>query len=105
MLLPEDTFEYVAVIPDHRDTIFSCDAPSTRHEGDQHGRSCSCLVGTIPRLYIEDAGPTPNPGPHAPATQRSRLRLIASDRQNASVAEASFVLDQGVISALRAKVL
>jgi len=97
---PECTFEYVAEIPDHAGVNFSCDASSRFPENDGH-RTLPRLVGPTPRLHVEDAGPTPNPGPRSPATRRSRLRLVASDPRNATVAESSFILDQGVISALR----
>jgi hypothetical protein len=97
---PEGTFEYVAEVPDHAGVTFSCDASSRLLGNEGHG-SRSRLVGPTPRLHVEDAGPTPNPGPRSPATQRSRLRLTASERRNATVAETSFILDQGVISALR----
>lgn len=59
------------------------------------------LVGPSPWLQVEDAGPTPNPSASNPATERSRLRLTAADKRQASVAEISFILDRGVISALR----
>ena len=61
----------------------------------------SRLLGPNPWLQVEDAGPTPNPSVSNPATERSRLRLTAADRRQASVAEASFILDRGVISALQ----
>ena len=100
VISPQCTFEYVAEIPDYEGVTFSCDASSRFLGNDAHGAPCR-LVGPTPRLYIEDAGPTPNPGPRTPATQRSRLRLTASDTRNATVAETSFILDQGLISALR----
>lgn len=95
------TFEYVAVIPDHMGATFSCDMLLRPLTTDPRSNAPTRLVGPTPRLHVEDAGPTPNPSSRAPASQRSRLRLIAADRRNASVAEASFVLDDGVISALR----
>jgi hypothetical protein len=98
----EGTFEYVAVVPDGSGTCFSCVAqlrsPPGSHALDTARER---LVGPTPLLDVSDAGPTPNPGPRNPATQRSRLKLTAAERRNASVAEASFVLDQGVISVLR----
>ena len=110
---PEGTFEYVVVVPDRYGTVFSCVAqlrkPSAaarwaaRLSFGRHAQDTPCarLVGPNPILHVGDAGPTPNPDPRNPATQRSRLTLTAAERQNASVAEASFILDQGVISALR----
>jgi hypothetical protein len=59
------------------------------------------LVGQNPHLHITNAGPTPNPSPSNPATQRSLLRLVASEGQKATMAEASVILDRGVIAALR----
>jgi len=114
MVIPlQGTFEYVAVVPDQAGTGFSCQArlrePSAgarwaaRLPFGKHAQDAPCarLVGPQPILHVGDAGPTPNPGPRNPATQRSRLTLTAAERQNATVAEASFLLDQGVISALR----
>jgi hypothetical protein len=60
------------------------------------------LVGHAPILHITDAGPTPNPGPRFPATQRTRIRLVAQGKKYASVAEVSFLVDKGIISSLRA---
>lgn len=102
MVLPLScTFEYVGVIPDHASTTFSCDIQSRPGTYDPLSGIPSSLVGPTPRLHVEDAGPTPNPGPRIPASQRSRLRLVAANRQNASLEETSFILDRGVISALR----
>jgi hypothetical protein len=103
MVLPlEETFEYFAVISNQPGVTFSCDAKLLRPlRNDPLGTTCSRLLGPTPQLHVEAAGPAPNPGPSNPATQRSRLRLIAADRRNATFAEASFILDQGVISALR----
>jgi len=106
---PAGTFEYVARIPDRLGTVFSCAAKLWRQPGEHDrdavlarwlGLGPTRLVGPTPLLEISDAGPTPNHGPLNPARQRSRLNLIAK-RRNATVAEASFILDQGVISALR----
>jgi hypothetical protein len=96
----EGTFEYVAVVPDGSSTVFSCPAQLRKPAGNE-GPDTTRLLGPSPRLHVSDAGATPNPGPRNPATQRSRLRLAASGKQYASVAELSFVLDRGVISALR----
>ena len=94
----QGTFEYVAVVPDRAGTVFSCQARLQRQLGDlEHN---SRLLGPSPLLQVEDAGPTPNPSASNPATDRSRLRLIAADRRHASIAEASFILDRGIISAL-----
>ena len=94
MALPlSSTFEYVAVIPDHAGATFSCDIQSRPGTYDPLSAIPSRLVGPTPRLHVEDAGPTPNPGPRTPASQRSRLRLVAAKRQNASVEETSFILD------------
>ena len=104
MAIPlEGTFEYVAVIPDLRGMVFSCEAQLQRVVNDAQGSIRSRLVGPNPVLHVEDAGPTPNPNSRNPATQRCRLRLTAAERGHASFAEASFILDRGVISALHPK--
>src|SRR5215831_5877134 len=100
MAIPlQGTFEYVAEVPDREGAVFSCPTWSQRQlDGDlEH---ISRLVGPSPLLQVEDAGPTPNPSLSNPATERSRLTLTAPDRRRASVAEVSFLLDRGVISAL-----
>lgn len=103
MIPPQGTFEYVAVVPDRPGTGFSCVAQLRRPLGtNAQDTARARLVGPTPLLQVVDAGATPNPGPRNPATLRTRLRLTAAERQNASVSEASFILDQGVISALRA---
>src|SRR5215469_4641394 len=101
MISPEATFEYVAVMPDELGATFSCNAESSRVGNDQQHRVSKRLVGSTPKLHVEDAGPTPDPGPSNPATQRSRIRLIASEKANALVAETSIILDRGLILALR----
>lgn len=95
----QGTFEYVAVVPDRAGAVFSCYARSQRQLGGDL-EHIPRLVGPSPFLQIEDAGPTPNPSVSNAATERSRLRLIAADRRQASVAEASVMLDRGVIRAL-----
>jgi hypothetical protein len=92
----QGTFEYIAVVPDRVGTVFSCQARLLGTEIEH----CARLVGPNPWLQVEDAGPTPNPSESDPATERSRLRLTAADRRQATIAEASFILDRGVISAL-----
>jgi hypothetical protein len=100
---PEGTFEYVAVVPDGSTTSFSCAARLRKPPGSDGSDTARLrLLGPTPRLHVSEAGATPNPGPRNPATQRSRLRLISSEKTSATIAEASFFLDKGVISALRA---
>jgi len=95
----QGTFEYVAVVPDRAGAVFSCYTRSQRQLGGDL-EHIPRLVGPSPLLQVQDAGPTPNPSVSNPATERSRLRLTAVDRRQASVAEASVILDRGVISAL-----
>ena len=97
----QGTFEYVAVVPDRAGAVFSCHTRSQRQLGGDLDH-IPRLVGPSPLLQVEDAGPTPNPNVSNPATERSRVRLTAPDRRQASIAEASFILDRGVISALQA---
>jgi len=97
---PEGTFEYVAVVPDHQGTNFSCEVASDRTSSD--GASATVrLVGQKPRLRVEDTGPPSHPRPANPAVDCSRLTLTANDKDLSTVAEVSFMLDRGVIAALR----
>lgn len=95
----QGTFEYVAVVPDWQGNAFCCQARLQGQLGNDR-EQISRLVGPSPWLQVEDAGPTPNPSVSNPATERSRLRLTATDTREASVAEASFIVDRGVMSAL-----
>jgi hypothetical protein len=102
MVIPrQGTFQYVTVVPDRSSTVFSCPAQLSRPSRNE-GPDLTRLLGPTPQLSVSDAGAPSNPGPSNPATQRSRLRLTASGRQYATVAEVCFFLDRGVISALRA---
>jgi hypothetical protein len=98
---PEGTFEYVTVVPNLSSTVFSCPAQLWRPSRNE-GPDITRLLGPTPQLHVSDAGAPSNPGPRNPATQRSHLRLTASGKQHATVAEVRFFLDRGVISALRA---
>jgi len=101
------TFDYVAKIPvDWENSGGSCEARltysiKTRGNKLRDGR----LVGHTPRLQIEDAGPTPNPGwdrgVWLPNVLRSRIKLTAPHRRLASVATASFFVDTNVVAALQ----
>jgi len=93
MVIP--SFEYVAVLPDRQGTTFSCEARPSRRLG------IDARLGSNLVLHVDDAGPTACPNPRNPATQRSRLRLWAAEGCPATVAELSFLLDRGVISALQ----
>jgi hypothetical protein len=99
----EDTFHYVAVIPDRAGTEFTCategvERPESNWAGDFDRR----LVGYKPLLEVRDGGATPDPGTLNPATQRSRITLIATDKNSSLVERISFFLDSGLITALRA---
>jgi len=96
------TFEYVAVIPEAVRPQFSC--PMQLRQPIRNGDSTfpmDRLVGDAPILHITDAGPTPDPGPRSPATQRSRIRLVALRKKHATVAEVTFLLDKGMVSSLQ----
>src|SRR5581483_6921845 len=101
LILATGTFEYVATIPEHAGTDFQCSA-RLLYGSDSHQPPHTRLVGLSPQIEFTDAGPTPNPDLLHPATERSCVRLVAVDREFASVAETRFMLDRGLVSKLRA---
>lgn len=95
------TFDYVAMIPEGGISVSF--RAQLRQPIKLSGNKLADfrLVGHAPEVRITDLARPPNPGPSNPATSRSRVTLRALDREYAQDSEASFVLDRGLISALR----
>ena len=91
------TFAYVAVVPDDGG-VFECAARPAEPLLDTEAR----LVGLSPSLHVSDAGLTPDANSERPLVMRSLIRLTATARRRASVAEASFHVDRALARSMRA---
>ena len=110
VMSPAGTFDYQVTVPEgHPEAAFPWPlrlrAPVG---GDRHSASGRRLVGHSPALHITSAGfPTERAivgrtGLQVPKTLRSRFSLNATERTLATVACASFHVDEGVTARLRA---
>jgi hypothetical protein len=103
MMPPSATFAYVVRVPDGG----TKNAPWVMDSLELHtptGKPLSDnrLVGWKPLLHINDAGLTPNPSVSRPSVLRSELRLVATDKECASVSTVSYFLDRALVNVLRA---
>jgi hypothetical protein len=100
---PCGTFRYFTIVPaepwDERSLWPVQLAEKIDERGDElHD---SRLTGLSPHLEVTDGGPTPNPNVSRPAVFRSRLRLIASAIENATVSSASFYVAKDLMSSFK----
>jgi hypothetical protein len=98
MISPSGTFDYLVIIPEARnDGGFECRAetrgPVVRKGSNSAGAK---LVGFSPQVRVTDAGSQSDPGLRPPWSlrKRSQITLIATARDQAFVAEASFYIDK-----------
>jgi hypothetical protein len=96
MIAPAGTFDYVVIVPEARsEGGFECRA-ETRGQVIRKGSDLkdSRLVGIFPLVRVTDAGPSSDPDLRPPWSlrKRSRVTLVATTRDQASVAEVSFSL-------------
>ena len=103
MISPSATFDYLVIVPEVRsEGGFECRAetrvPVVRTETiwDDPKLADVRLVGISPEVRVTDAGPPSDPGLRPPWSlrKRSRVTLVATAQDQASVAEASFYIDK-----------
>jgi hypothetical protein len=92
------TFDYLVIVPEGRsEDGFECPA-ETRGPVVRTGSNSADarLVGVSPQVRVTDAGPPSNPGLRPPWSlrRRSRITLVATAKDRASIAEASFYIDK-----------
>jgi hypothetical protein len=101
MIPPSGTFDYLVIVPEARSARseggFECRA-ETRSPVVRTGSNLedSRLVGISPQVRVTDAGPPSDPGLRPPWSlrKRSRITLVATAQDQASVGEASFYIDK-----------
>jgi hypothetical protein len=98
MVPPSGTFDYVVIVPEARNEgAFECRA-ETRGPVVRKGSNLADarLVGISPRIRVTDAGPQSDPNLRPPWSlrKRSRITLVATAQDQASIAEASFYIDK-----------
>jgi hypothetical protein len=103
MVMPlSGTFAYSTTVPVGAQDAFPWKMKSLesfRPSGDPlHDKR---LVGWSPLLYVREAGLPPNPGPSVHSVERSEIRLVATDKKDASLETASYFVDRVLFRALR----
>ena len=106
MIPPSGTFDYQLIVPEARsEGGFECGA-ETRIPVVRSGSNLQDdrLIGISPQVSVSDAGPPSTPGLRPPWSllKRSRITLVATARDQASVAEASFYIDKTFIDCAKA---
>ncbi len=106
MIATAGTFDYLAIVPEDRgEGGFECRA-ETRGAVVRSGSDLedNRLVGISPLVRVTDAGPSSDAGLRPPWSlrKRSRVTLVATERERAVVAEASFHIDKTFTDCARA---
>jgi hypothetical protein len=106
MIPPSGTFDYLVIVPEARsEGGFECRA-ETRGPVVPRGSNLADarLVGISPQVRVTDAGPQSDPGLRPPWSlrKRSRITLVATAQDQASVAEASFSIDKTLTDCAKA---
>jgi len=104
--LPSGTFDYLVIVPEGRNEGgFDCRAETCGTVVRKSSNwADSRLVGTSPNVRVTDAGPPSDPGLRPPWSlrKRSRITLVATAQDQASVAEASFYIDKTLTDCAKA---
>jgi hypothetical protein len=101
-LEPGAAFHYVTEMPEGAAKTSPWQMKSAESFGPTGDSLCDHrLVGWEPLLHISDAGMTPNPNASRPAVLRSELRLVATDKEFASIETASYFVDRVLLRVLR----
>ena len=93
------TFDYVAIVPEGQgEGGFECRAE--RRVDSPY----SSLVGISPQVRVANAGPLTDAGLQPPWSlrKRSRITLVATERDQATAAEASLYIDKAVTDCMQA---
>jgi len=99
---PSGTFSYLTTIPMGAQDAFPWEMKSLesfRRSGNP--LVDKRLVGWSPRLYVREAGLPPKPDASVPSVERSEIRLVATDREHASLETASYFVDRVLLRAVR----
>ena len=106
MISPSGTFDYLVFVPEARNEGgFECRA-ETRGPVVRKGSDLADarLVGISPQVRVTDAGPQSDPGHRPPWSlrKRSRITLVATEQDQASIAQASFYIDKALTDCAKA---
>lgn len=97
-LSPDGTFDYVATVPNTIENgCFECRA-ELRRPAMMNGEHGARLVGWAPLMQVTIAGPRLDAPPYG---ERSRVTLIATERELARVAQTFFDVDHTLMQALQ----